>query len=145
DLVLWIGYLQWHFRTRGEALPAEPVLKNFHNIECRDAVLAYDAVEAVTDERGEPVTRWDGRTMKRSAVTGEEVPDETARVAVMKYVNPRKADWPEADFIIGNPPFVGDKRMRLTLGLDYVEALRRIYGEMPESSDFVLYWWDHAA
>jgi type I restriction-modification system DNA methylase subunit len=42
ELVLWIGYLQWHFRTRGQTLPAEPVLKNFKNIQCRDAVLAYD-------------------------------------------------------------------------------------------------------
>jgi SAM-dependent methyltransferase len=33
DLVLWIGYLQWHFRTRGDATPPEPVLKRFHNIE----------------------------------------------------------------------------------------------------------------
>jgi SAM-dependent methyltransferase len=29
DLVLWIGHLQWHFRTRGDALPQEPVLKSF--------------------------------------------------------------------------------------------------------------------
>ena len=107
DLVLWIGYLQWHFRTRGDAMPAEPVLKKFNNIECRDAVLEYDRVEAVTDEQGEAVTRWDGRTYKKHAVTGEEVPDETARVPVLRYVNPRKAEWPEADYIVGNPPFIG--------------------------------------
>ena len=59
DLVLWIGYLQWHFRTRGEANPPEPVIQKFHNIECRDAVLAYDVEEVVTDESGQPVTRWD--------------------------------------------------------------------------------------
>jgi hypothetical protein len=57
DLVLWIGYLQWHFRTRGEAIPQEPVLKKFHNIEHRDAVLEYDSVEPVTDASGQPVTR----------------------------------------------------------------------------------------
>ncbi|TWT86632.1 hypothetical protein Mal64_34610 [Pseudobythopirellula maris] len=38
ELVLWIGYLQWHFRTRGKVRPPEPVIKNFGNIECRDAV-----------------------------------------------------------------------------------------------------------
>ena len=52
ELVLWIGYLQWHFRTRGQVMPAEPVLKNFHNIECRDAILAYDREELVRDEHG---------------------------------------------------------------------------------------------
>ena len=80
ELVLWIGYLQWHFRTRGSVRPAEPIIRNFHNIECRDAVLAYDRTEPVLDEHGKPVTRWDGRTMKPHPVTGEEVPDETARV-----------------------------------------------------------------
>ena len=107
DLVLWIGYLQWHFRTRGDALPQEPVLKKFHNIENRDAVLAYDAVEVATDESGAPVTRWDGRTMKKHPVTGEDVPDETARVSVLRYTNPRRAEWQAADFIVGNPPFIG--------------------------------------
>ncbi len=68
DLVLWIGYLQWHFRTRGDALPQEPVLKKFHNIENRDAVLAYDAVEIVTDDDDKPVMRWDGRTTKKHPV-----------------------------------------------------------------------------
>ena len=81
ELVLWIGYLQWHLRTRGDAagLP-EPILRNLHNIECRDAVLAWDAVEPLLDAEGRPVTRWDGRTTKLHPVTGEPVPDETARV-----------------------------------------------------------------
>jgi hypothetical protein len=42
ELVLWISHLQWHFRTRGHTMPAEPVLKKFKNIECRDAVLAVE-------------------------------------------------------------------------------------------------------
>ena len=80
EMVLWIGYLQWHFRTQGSGLPPSPILKDFRNIECRDAVLAHDGMDYVTDERGIPVTRWDGRTMKTHPVTGEDVPDETARV-----------------------------------------------------------------
>ena len=55
ELVLWIGYLQWHFRTRGRTMPDQPVLKNFHNIEDRDAVLAWDSMELVRDEDGKPV------------------------------------------------------------------------------------------
>lgn len=91
EVVLWIGYLQWHFRTRGDVHPPQPVIRDFRNIENRDAVLAYDRVEFVTDERGVPVTRWDGETMKISPVTGEQVPDETVRRPVERYVNPRKA------------------------------------------------------
>ena len=60
ELVLWIGYLQWHFRTFGAKMPAEPIIKPFHNIECRDAVLEYDRKEPVLDADCKPVTRWDG-------------------------------------------------------------------------------------
>ena len=42
------------------------MLKDFHNIECRDAMLAYDRVEYEVDQHGRPVTRWDGRTMKHT-------------------------------------------------------------------------------
>ncbi|MHB8764596.1 MAG: class I SAM-dependent DNA methyltransferase, partial [Deferrisomatales bacterium] len=145
DVVLWIGSLQWHFRTRGRVMPPEPVLRVFHNIECRDAVLEWDGTEPVRDEAGNPVTRWDGETTKPHPVTGQPVPDETARVPVVRYVNPRKATWPEADFIVGNPPFIGNSRMRQALGDGYTEALRRVHADVPDSVDFVLYWWNQAA
>jgi type II restriction/modification system DNA methylase subunit YeeA len=49
--------------------------------------------------------------------------------------------WPEADAIIGNPPFLGDKRMLSLLGEDYVKRLRDGYGEwLPGGSDLVCYW-----
>ena len=54
ELVLWIGYLQWHFKIHGQRTPSEPILRAFKNIENRDAVLAYD---------GEPVPV----TVQRSA------------------------------------------------------------------------------
>jgi hypothetical protein len=38
DLVLWIGYLQWHFRARGNDPLNEPIIRKFHNIECRAGV-----------------------------------------------------------------------------------------------------------
>ena len=145
ELVLWIGYLQWHFRTRGRVAPPEPIIKNFHNIECRDAVLAYDRTEPVLDENGAPVTRWDGRTVKKHPVTGEDVPDETARLPLLSYVNPRPAEWPQADFIVGNPPFIGKRGMRTALGSDYVDALRSAHEDVPESSDYVMYWWNYSA
>lgn len=145
ELVLWIGYLQWHFRTFGARMPAEPVIKAFHNIECRDAVLDYDRAEPVLDGGGNPATRWDGRTVKPHPVTGEPVPDESARTPVLRYVNPRKAEWPKADFVVGNPPFIGNKRMRLALGDGYSETLRRTWPEVPETVDFVMYWWHRSA
>src|SRR5690606_25410623 len=59
ELVLWIGYLQHHFRTYGRAVPPpQPVLQDYKNIERRDAILAWDDVELVRDETGKPITRW---------------------------------------------------------------------------------------
>jgi hypothetical protein len=158
ELVLWIGYLQWHFRTQGSGLPPSPILKDFRNIECRDSVLAWDDVETVFDANGLAVSRWDGRTTKKHSVTGEDVPDEAARVPLMRYINPRQAEWPAADVVVGNPPFIGASTMRQALGDGYVEALRGAWGSspspsgrgqgeggVPESADFVMFWWHHAA
>lgn len=145
ELVLWLGYLQWHYRTHGNISPPEPVLRDFRNIECRDAVLAYHREEVVLDDHGKVRTRWDGVTCKRHPVTGLDVPDDQAQTAILRYIHPRKAEWPEADYIVGNPPFVGNWRMRETLGDGYAETLRAIYDDVPDSCDFVMYWWSQAA
>ena len=145
ELVLWIGYLQWHFRTRSAGLPPSPILRDFKNIECRDAVLDHDGSELVCDEHGVPLSRWDGQTTKAHAITGEQVPDETARQPLLRYKNPRCATWPAADYIVGNPPFIGAATLRAALGDGYVEALRSTWTEVPESADLVMYWWHHAA
>jgi hypothetical protein len=147
DVVLWIGYLQWHFRTYGSADRLDaPILKDTGNIECRDAVLAYDEKVARTDEDGNAVTRWDRRTYKEDPTTGEMVPDETAQKPVYDYTNPEPAEWPEADFIVGNPPFIGAKDMRESLGDGYTEALREAYyRKVRQSADFVMFWWYKAA
>jgi hypothetical protein len=146
EVVLWIGWLQWHLRDRKSPESfSEPILQAYGNIECRDALLEYDRKELVRDESGKPVTRWDGVTTKKHPVTGEDVPDDSARVAVERYVNPRKAEWPQADFVVGNPPFLGPGRMRAAFGDGYTDAVRDTYPEVPESSDYVMYWWHKAA
>jgi type II restriction/modification system DNA methylase subunit YeeA len=56
-----------------------------------------------------------------------------------------EAEWPKAEFIVGNPPFLGGKIMRTGLGDDYVESLFLIYkGRVPPEADLVLYWFDKA-
>jgi SAM-dependent methyltransferase len=115
ELVLWIGFLQIHYRSNREH-PEEPILRAFHNIECKDAVLT-----------------WDGYPLPL-VVDGKET-----------YPNPRRPDWPMADFIVGNPPFVGGKDIRSRMGDGYVEALWAAHKKMNDSADFVMYWWDRAA
>ncbi|GHF32392.1 hypothetical protein GCM10017781_06310 [Deinococcus metalli] len=151
ELVLWIGYLQLYSRAHAGAGPAEPILKAYKNVRQVDAVLTYSGKTDRIGKDGQPVTRWDGITTTRSSITGLEVPDPEARVHDFLYLNPAKTIWPTADFIIGNPPFIGPGPMRETLGDGYVEALRTTYKAskheigVPDSADFVMYWWHKAA
>lgn len=53
--------------------------------------------------------------------------------------------WPDADFIVGNPPFMGDKAMYERLTPEYTIALRGVYGDrLPGQSDLVCYWVEKA-
>ncbi|MDB5594546.1 MAG: hypothetical protein JWM36_1507 [Hyphomicrobiales bacterium] len=129
ELVLWIGYLQWHFRTRG-GTPPEPILRDFKTIKVCDAVLGWSAKELARDAQGKPLTQTDA---------------EGRRVEVWSYKNPKRPDWPAADYIVGNPPFVGGSNIRGRMGEGYAQALWAAHPQMNESADFVMYWWDHAA
>lgn len=49
--------------------------------------------------------------------------------------------WPNAEFIIGNPPFLGSRLLRRKLGHDYVETLFRVFrGRVPGAADLAVYW-----
>ena len=52
--------------------------------------------------------------------------------------------WPPADVIIGNPPFLGAKRLKPEHGPDYVNAVRRAYPEVPGMADYCVYWFRKA-
>lgn len=60
-------------------------------------------------------------------------------------VDGSEADWPAAEVIVGNPPFLGDKKMRGELGADYTKRLRKLYaGKVPGGADLVCYWFHKA-
>ncbi len=63
--------------------------------------------------------------------------DEQGRLA--------EPDWPDADVIIGNPPFLGGSKLRRELGQDYAESLWRLYSSrVPGGGDLVTYWFERA-
>lgn len=69
------------------------------------------------------------------------------RDAILDLSDPKlpvPAKWPEADFIIGNPPFLGSKLFRLN-GIDdvYIRALSSAY-DLPRTSDLCCYWFEQA-
>jgi hypothetical protein len=101
-VTVWIGELQWRIE-HGYEFKTNPVLEPLDNIECRDALLAFDGEQAA------------------------------------------EAAWPQASVVIGNPPFLGDKKMRTELGDDNTTKLRQVYeGRVPGGADLVCYWFEKA-
>ncbi|HZM02906.1 MAG TPA: DNA methyltransferase [Candidatus Saccharimonadales bacterium] len=118
-----IGYLQWR-RDNGFDNDRTPVLQVLDGFQNEDALLV-------------PHFRNKAKTLKDARA------DEHSQDNALKFYTERK--WPEADFIISNPPFLGDKLMRGQLGDDYVQELRRIYGNrIPGQSDLCCYWFEKA-
>jgi hypothetical protein len=59
--------------------------------------------------------------------------------------NPQEPEWPAVDFIVGNPPFLGGKKMRATLGDEYVNELFQLWEErVPAEADLCCYWFEKA-
>ena len=136
ELTLWIGYHQFWRDSHGGRTPPDPILEDTGTIECRDAVLAWhEIVHRPAKDRPDRTPRIPHQ------VTGELVADSSATFPYFEYLGARPAVWPEADFIVGNPPYVGNKRMRAALGDGYVDALRASYPDLSEMVDFVMYWW----
>ena len=112
---VWIGEIQW-MRRHGFRESRDPILKPLDTIECRDALLAPvgGAPEGVRLEGGESEDR---------EPEGSE------------------PEWPAADVVIGNPPFLGGKLLNAHLGEDYVSRLFTVYrGRVPAEADLVCYW-----
>ncbi|HRZ22474.1 MAG TPA: class I SAM-dependent DNA methyltransferase, partial [Candidatus Contendobacter sp.] len=117
-LTVWIGEIQWML-GHGYSLSDRPILKPLQHIECRDALLVTD--EFPPCQGG--VARRDG---------GVDTPDESNHPGATRHPSlskegnsAREAPWPAADAIVGNPPFLGDKKQLAELGEDYVATLRR--------------------
>lgn len=122
QLMLWIGYLQWHLRARAYA-PREPILRSLETIRWGDALMNWPEWPALETNGHRELTKR------------REVIPETAS----------RAHWPETEFIVGNPPFIGGKDIRKRLGDGYAEGLWTLYPEMNRSADLVMYWWSRAA
>jgi len=118
-----IGYLQWR-RDNGFDNDRTPVLQVLDGFQNEDALLV-------------PHFRNKAKTLKE-AQAGEHANDDA-----LKFYTER--EWPAADVIVGNPPFLGDKVMRRELDDYYVDQLRDIYGKrIPGQSDLCCYWFEKA-
>ncbi|MFZ3374048.1 MAG: DNA methyltransferase [Chthoniobacterales bacterium] len=123
QVAVQIGYLKWR-RDNGWPNEKEPVLQELDGFLNEDALLV-------------PHYRSKAKTLKEAQAVEHGSDD------ALKFYSERK--WPDADVIIGNPPFLGDKKMKRALGPAYVNELRRIYkGRVRGNADLCCYWFEKA-
>ncbi len=118
-----IGFLQWR-RDNGFDNDRSPVLQNLEGFENKDALLRE-------------VFKRQPKDLKEAQA------DEHAHDASTKgYV---EREWPACEVIVGNPPFIGNKRLRTELGDEYAKAVFDVFGDrLPSTSDFCCYWFEKA-
>ncbi|HTV75494.1 MAG TPA: DNA methyltransferase, partial [Candidatus Baltobacteraceae bacterium] len=118
-----IGYLQWR-RDNGFDNDRTPVLQNLDGFQNEDALLV-------------PHFRSKAKTLKE-AQAGEHADDDA-----LKFYTER--EWPEADVIVSNPPFLGGSKLWEELGRHYQKELWKIYdGRVPGFADLCCYWFEKA-
>ncbi len=126
---IWIGDIQWRLRNGIHSKPV-PILRKLEAIETANALVT------------QPLQLRHGPEDTTSAkpVELDLLPSHPEQVN-----ESREAVWPQAEFIVGNPPFLGAKLLRQHLGDDVVEDLFQTFdGRVPKEADLVCYWFEKA-
>ena len=165
---VWIGEIQW-MRRNGFDAAKNPILRTLDTIECRDAVLAWepkpspeqaDTHKNSSPERGggSPLGLTEGAQLPDRAAADRGDPSTASRFPspfrggfsedAEPTLIPVRAEWPAADVVVGNPPFLGASKILGELGDNYTAALRKAWGsDVPGFADLVIYWfakaWSH--
>jgi hypothetical protein len=129
-VTVWIGELQWRL-LHGYEFKTNPVLEPLDHIECRDALLTWLPVEQ------KPASNLGSDPSPKGAGSDPNLRTTNAQTV--------EAQWPKASVVMGNPPFLGDRKMIRELGEDYTFTLRKVYeGRVPGGADLVCYWFEKA-
>ena len=128
---------------QGERRPApvpRPRAEPARGGDCRTGDLARLSAMALPHEgeravRADPARlpqhQGDGRGADLGRLAVPKVEEKDGK-RVLAYPNARRPDWPEADYIVGNPPFIGGKDIRANLGDD--DTRRRFGAFIPTST-----------
>jgi hypothetical protein len=142
--VIWIGDIQWSIRN-GLARNADPILEDLDTIECRDALVMRVLPSPLAGEGGSRSEPGEGALGSRdhpSSARLRRAPAPAGGEGGSLFV---EAEWPEAEFIVGNPPFLGGKKLRRDLGDETVDTLFEVFdGAVPAEADLVCYWFHKA-
>lgn len=113
------------------ALPYVP-LDNFYGIEVQPAAVLIARV-----------TLWMGHRQMIDKYGESEAPLPLVSLAGITIGDAVFGDWPEVDCIIGNPPFIGDRKIRGELGDDYLDKLKKAFPGIGVV-DYCAYWFRRA-
>lgn len=126
QVTVQIGWLQW-MRANGFPLDRTPVLQSLDGFQHKDALLNQTF-------RKKPRSLADAQAAEHEAAAG----DDPHKVFTERA-------WPDADVIVGNPPFLGGKLLRRELGDAYVDGLFENYAAaVPAEADLCCYWFEKA-
>lgn len=76
----------------------------------------------------------------------KQIENRDAIITYNSAGNPLQSEWPDVDYIIGNPPFLGSRKMRPVLGDEYCSDLEKTYSKTIKGlPDLVCYWFDKAS
>jgi hypothetical protein len=114
-----------------EKLPYLP-LSNFYGIDVQP--------KAVLIAR---VTLWMGHRQMIDKYGEAEAPLPLVNLAGISIGDAVFGKWPEVDCIVGNPPFIGDRKIRSELGVRYLEQLKKAFPSVGVV-DFSAYWFRRA-
>lgn len=115
----------WEFKRPGQDLN-----KAFQQLHLYTPALAYPPLLIVSDIQRIPILRNLDNIQRRDAILN---PDGS------------EPEWPTADVIVGNPPFLGGSKLLAALGNEYVTPLRTLYqGRVSGGADLVTYWFEKA-
>jgi type II restriction/modification system DNA methylase subunit YeeA len=53
-------------------------------------------------------------------------------------------DWPKADAIIGNPPYLGSRYLAKEHGYEYARKVQATFADVPKMADYCVYWFRRA-
>jgi len=134
-VTLWIGYHQFWKEHHGQLNPNEPVIQDTGTIMTGDALLRTSGPSVHIPEKD----RLDQEPRIIDPVTGNLIPDPSRKLPYLELQNPQEQVWPKADFIIGNPPYLGGSKLRRGLGDGYTDALNTVYPDR-SGQDLVAYW-----
>ncbi len=158
SIVVWIGYIQWRKNNGYGRAFSEPILEELEgNIVCRDAILP--PAHGPHPPTPSPKMREGELGFAEHDMENQSSNASEARTSLQEFEKsdnkPLPLDgggvwgggvnWPRVDVIVGNPPFLGNKKMQHELGEDYYWRLIEHYdGRIPGGVDLVCYWFEVA-